>query len=59
MSIEIDPERIVITETVDGQPVDLMYVETWDGLYGPIGSAGHQRPPRRAAGCARNAPVLS
>jgi dienelactone hydrolase len=34
---EIDPERVVITETVDGQPVDLMYVETWDGLYAPIG----------------------
>ncbi|HEX2255967.1 MAG TPA: dienelactone hydrolase family protein [Afifellaceae bacterium] len=35
--MEIDPERVVITETVDGQPVDLMYVETWDGLYTPIG----------------------
>ncbi len=33
----IDPEHVVITETIDGKPVDLMYVETWDGLYTPIG----------------------
>lgn len=33
----IDPENVVITEIVDGRPVDLMYVETWDGLYAPIG----------------------
>lgn len=37
MTTDIDPERVVITETVDGQPVQLMYVETWDGLYAPIG----------------------
>lgn len=37
MSIEIDPENVVITEMVDGHPVQLMYVETWDGLYAPIG----------------------
>lgn len=35
--MEIDPERVVITETVGGEPVHLMYVETWDGLYTPIG----------------------
>ncbi len=33
----LDPGRVVITEVVDGQPVELMYVETWDGLYAPIG----------------------
>jgi dienelactone hydrolase len=37
MAAGIDPERVVITETIDGKPVDLMYVETWDGLYTPIG----------------------
>ena len=37
MSDAIDPEQIVITEMVDGQKVHLMYVETWDGLYAPIG----------------------
>jgi dipeptidyl aminopeptidase/acylaminoacyl peptidase len=37
MSAEIDPENVVITEIVDGEPVDLIYVETWDGLYTPIG----------------------
>lgn len=37
MATEIDPERAVITEMVDGQPVHLMFVETWDGLYVPIG----------------------
>jgi dipeptidyl aminopeptidase/acylaminoacyl peptidase len=35
----IDPEHVVITEAVAGSeiPVQLMYVETWDGLYTPIG----------------------
>ena len=35
----IDPERVVITEPVEGSdhPVHLMYVETMDGLYAPIG----------------------
>ncbi len=40
----IDPERVVITEPVPGSehPVHLMYVETWDGLYTPIGV---RKPP--------------
>jgi dipeptidyl aminopeptidase/acylaminoacyl peptidase len=33
----IDPERVVITEEVNGAEVHLMFVETWDGLYAPIG----------------------
>ncbi len=35
----LDPEHVVITEPVAGSdyPVDLMYVEVWDGLYAPIG----------------------
>lgn len=35
----IDPEQVVITEPVEGSdlPVHLMYVETMDGLYAPIG----------------------
>jgi dienelactone hydrolase len=37
MADAIDPEQVSITEMVDGQPVYLMYVETWDGLYAPIG----------------------
>ena len=37
MAASIDPEHVVVTETIDGRPVDLMYVETWDGLYTPIG----------------------
>lgn len=37
MSAEIDPDRVVITEEVDGRTVHLMYLETWDGLYAPIG----------------------
>jgi dipeptidyl aminopeptidase/acylaminoacyl peptidase len=37
MTAAIDPEHVVITETIGGKPVDLMYVETWDGLYTPIG----------------------
>lgn len=36
MAVDIDPENVVITEMVEGQPVHLMYVETWDGLYAPI-----------------------
>lgn len=37
--VPIDPEQVVITEPVDGSniPVQLMYVETADGLYAPIG----------------------
>lgn len=36
---ELDPERVEITEPVEGSqyPVHLSYVETWDGLYAPIG----------------------
>lgn len=37
MTDAIDPERVSITELAGGQPVHLMYVETWDGLYAPIG----------------------
>ncbi len=39
MTSSIDPEHVVITEPVPGSdiPVHLMYVETWDGLYTPIG----------------------
>jgi len=37
MTDGIDPERVVVTEEVDGRPVQLMYVEVWDGLYAPIG----------------------
>ena len=37
MTEEINAEKVVITEMVDGQSVHLMYVETWDGLYAPIG----------------------
>jgi hypothetical protein len=35
----LDPEHIVVTESVAGSdvPVELMYVEVWDGLYAPIG----------------------
>ena len=35
----LDPEQVVITEEVEGSdiPVHLMYVETRDGLYAPIG----------------------
>jgi dipeptidyl aminopeptidase/acylaminoacyl peptidase len=33
----VDPENVVITETIDGADVDLMYLEVWDGLYAPIG----------------------
>jgi len=39
MTTEVDPEHVVITEPVAGStvPVELMYIETWDGLYAPIG----------------------
>jgi dipeptidyl aminopeptidase/acylaminoacyl peptidase len=37
MTAAINPEHVVITEMVDGHPVHLMYIETWDGLYAPIG----------------------
>jgi dipeptidyl aminopeptidase/acylaminoacyl peptidase len=33
----IDPEHVHLTEEVDGHTIHLMYVETWDGLYAPIG----------------------
>jgi len=42
MTLEIDPEKVVLTETVDGREVHLMYLETWDGLYAPIGLS---KPP--------------
>ena len=37
MTTHIDPERVVLTEVIDGRTVHLMYIETWDGLYAPIG----------------------
>ncbi len=39
MTKEVDPEHVVITEPVPGStvPAQLMYIETWDGLYAPIG----------------------
>ncbi|MDQ3592010.1 MAG: prolyl oligopeptidase family serine peptidase, partial [Actinomycetota bacterium] len=35
----VDPEQVVVTEAVEGSdlPAHLMYVETMDGLYAPIG----------------------
>jgi hypothetical protein len=33
----MDPENVVITETLGGAECLLMYVEVWDGLYAPIG----------------------
>ncbi|HET9258853.1 MAG TPA: acyl-CoA thioester hydrolase/BAAT C-terminal domain-containing protein [Acidimicrobiia bacterium] len=35
----VDPEHVEIVEEVPGSrhPIRLMYVETWDGLYAPIG----------------------
>lgn len=42
MTREIDPEKVVLTEVVDGREIQLMYLETWDGLYAPIGLA---KPP--------------
>ena len=40
----LDPEQVVVTEAVEGSdiPVHLMYVETMDGLYAPIGL---RKPP--------------
>ncbi|MDH4118281.1 MAG: hypothetical protein OEW30_12915, partial [Acidimicrobiia bacterium] len=35
--MSIDPEHVEIVESVNGADVHLMYVETWDGLYAPIG----------------------
>lgn len=35
--MEIDPENIVLSETVNGYTVHLMMIELWDGLYTPIG----------------------
>ena len=35
--MEVDPENIVLTETVNGYDIDLMMIEVWDGLYTPIG----------------------
>jgi len=39
MNAQVDPQRVVIIEPVQGSdiPVQLMYVETVDGLYAPIG----------------------
>jgi len=34
---QMDSEHVVVTEIMDGNEVDLMYVEVWDGLYAPIG----------------------
>ena len=36
---EMDPENVTIVEEVAGSdiPVELKYLETWDGLYAPIG----------------------
>jgi dienelactone hydrolase len=41
---QLDPEHVVITEGVEGSPipVHLMYIETRDGLYAPIGL---RKPP--------------
>jgi dipeptidyl aminopeptidase/acylaminoacyl peptidase len=35
----MDPENVAIVEEVSGSdiPVELRYVETWDGLYAPVG----------------------
>lgn len=37
--MRLDPERVKIIEDVPGSahPVELMYLETWDGLYAPVG----------------------
>ena len=37
MAHTIDPEQVIVTDMADGQSVQLMYVQTWDGLYAPIG----------------------
>ena len=33
----LDPENVIIVETLGGAECRLMYVEVWDGLYAPIG----------------------
>ena len=34
----MNPEAIVVTETTaEHGAVELMYIETWDGLYAPVG----------------------
>ncbi|HSR44126.1 MAG TPA: dienelactone hydrolase family protein [Acidimicrobiia bacterium] len=33
----MDPEHVVVAETIAGSECHLMYVEVWDGLYAPIG----------------------
>ena len=33
----VDPEKVILDATFDGSPAMLAYVETWDGLYTPIG----------------------
>lgn len=44
MTLPVDPEHVVLTEAVVGSdlPVHLMYLETMDGLYAPIGL---RKPP--------------
>ena len=37
MTSFVDPENVVLIESVEGQPVELMYIELWDGLYAPVG----------------------
>lgn len=39
MTSNLDPENVLIAEPVAGSavPAHLMYIETWDGLYAPIG----------------------
>ncbi len=56
MSADIDPENVVLAETVDGALVELIYVETWDGLHTPIGlrrsrtGLAHRHEPWRRDG---------
>lgn len=33
----IDPCNVLMADTIDGAPAVFAYVETWDGLYAPIG----------------------
>lgn len=47
--MELDPEHVTIVEEVPGSeiPLELRYLETWDGLYAPVGlrvphGDGHQ-----------------
>ncbi len=35
--MSIDPEQVELIEEVNGTEVRLIYVETWDGLYAPVG----------------------